>query len=103
MNILNLKILTIIKLLYVLRALIIGMILGIFGFLILVIKFNDTSDLPLWIVGIAAIFLGRNLFNFLKRVIISRAKYPLPLNLLCNILELGKPYYLEKINLTWIK
>lgn len=29
-------------------------------------------------------------------MIISRAKHPLPLNLLCNMNELGKPYYFGK-------
>lgn len=96
MEIFSLKILTIIKLLYVLRALIIIMILGIFGFLIFVIRFNDPNDFALWILGVVAVFFGRNLFNYLKRIIISKAKYPLPTNLLCNILELGKPYYFGK-------
>lgn len=96
MEIFSLKILTIIKLLYILKVLIIGMILGIFGLLIFVVKLNSSSDLVFWILGIVAALLGRNFFDYLKRIIIARAKYPLPLNLLCNILELGKPYYFGK-------
>ncbi|KMQ66318.1 hypothetical protein ACM46_01875 [Chryseobacterium angstadtii] len=96
MEIFRLKILTIIKLLYFLRGLIILVILGIFCTLFYVVKFNDSSDLLFWILGVVAVLFGRNFFNYLKRVIISKAKHPLPLNLLYNILELGKPYYFGK-------
>jgi hypothetical protein len=96
MEIFNLKILTIIKLLYFVRVLIIFLIFGIFMFLISVLKFNNSSYIAGWVLGIIALFFGRDLFNYLKKIIISRAKYPLPVNLLCNILELGKPYYFGK-------
>jgi hypothetical protein len=96
MEIFSLKILTIIKLLYLLKVLIILMVLGIFSILYYVFKFEDSSDLVAWILGIVAVFFAKDFFNYLKKTIISKAKHPLPLNLLCNILELGKPYYFGK-------
>lgn len=96
MEIFSLKILTVIKLLYFLRGLIVLVILGILGILLFIFKFENSTDLVAWILGIAIAFFGRDFFNYLKRIIISKAKYPLPLNLLCNILKLGKPYYFGK-------
>ncbi|SHK99894.1 hypothetical protein [Chryseobacterium polytrichastri] len=96
MEIFSLRILTIINLLYFLRVLIVLMILGIFSILLYVFKFEDSSDLVAWILGIVAICFGRDFFNYLKKIIISKTKHPLPLNLLCNILDIGKPYYFGK-------
>lgn len=96
MEIFSLKILSILKLLYLLRALIILMISAIFSILIFAFPFEDSGDLAAWVLGIAVVFFARDFFNYLKKNIISKAKYPLPLNLLCNILGLGKPYYFGK-------
>lgn len=46
-----------------------------------------------WMFLLASAAFGNKFFNYLKKVIISEAKHPLPLNLLCNILRMGKPYY----------
>ncbi|MFZ4930711.1 hypothetical protein [Chryseobacterium sp. Mn2064] len=40
-----------------------------------------------------SLFLTQYIFGFFKKRVISRAKHPLPLNLLCNINKLGIPYY----------
>ncbi len=47
------------------------------------------------LVGIifSCLFFGLYGVTLLKKIIIPRSKYPLVLNLLCNIKGLGKPYY----------
>lgn len=62
-------------------------------FLILGSRPHDEVYFLGWMFVLASVSFGSRFFNYLKKNIISKAKYPLPLNLLCNILKIGKSYY----------
>ncbi|WP_449388698.1 hypothetical protein [Chryseobacterium lineare] len=96
MEIFSLRILTIMNLLNFLRILLIFTVLIVLGFLIFGSKHHDEIYFLGWMFILAAVSFGVRFFNYVKKIIISRAKYPLPLNLLCNILTIGKPYYFGK-------
>lgn len=96
MEIFSLKVLTIVNILYFLRGLMLAIVFGILWLLIFVLKHHSLSYFMGWAFFFLSVFLGKDLFNYLKKIIISKAKHPLPLNLLCNIIELGKPHYFGK-------
>lgn len=96
MEIFSLRILTIINLLKFLRGLFIFIVLMVLGFLIFGSKHHNEIYFLGWIFILAAASFGVRFFNYVKKIIISKAKYPLPLNLLCNISTIGKPYYFGK-------
>lgn len=93
MEIFDLRILTIVNILYFLRGLMLAIVFGIFWLLIFVLKHHSFGYFIGWAFFFVCVFLGKDLFNYLKKIIISRAKHPLPLNLLCNIIGLGKSYH----------
>ncbi|WP_126653216.1 hypothetical protein [Chryseobacterium aureum] len=101
MEIFSLKILTIINILYFLRTLMIIIGFVAFSFLVLGFKHHNLGYFVGWASFVLFIVFVKDLFNYLKKIIITKTKYPLPLNLLCNILRLGKPYYFgeDKFNL----
>lgn len=96
MEIFSLRILTIMNLLNFLRFMLIFIVLIVLGFLIFGSKHHDEIYFLGWMFILAAVSFGVRFFNYIKKIIISRAKYPLPLNLLCNILTMGKSYYFGK-------
>jgi len=96
MEIFSLRILTIVTILYFLRILLSFIVLTVLIFLIFGSRHHDEIYFLGWMFLLASIAFGSKFFNYLKKVIISKAKYPLPLNLLCNILGLGKSYYFGK-------
>ncbi|UMQ40300.1 hypothetical protein MKS83_12910 [Chryseobacterium sp. Y16C] len=97
MEIFSLRILTIVKVLYFLRISLIVAISIIILFLFFGIENrNHWGEILGGVIIFAAIFFEKDLFNYFKKTIISKAKHPLPLNVLCNIIQLGKPYYFGK-------
>lgn len=68
----------------------------VLGFLIFGSKHHDEIYFLGWMFILATASFGVRFFNYVKKIIISRAKYPLPLNLLCNIIGLGKSYHFGK-------
>jgi hypothetical protein len=96
MEIFSLRILTLITILYFLRILLIFIVFTVLVFLIFGSKHHDEIYFLGWMFLLASAAFGSRFFNYLKKAVISRAKYPLPLNLLCNILQIGKPYYFGK-------
>ena len=98
MEIFSLRILTIVNILQFLRILIIMFIAGIAMCSIFFFKPQDLRNLMFFGSAGIMLFFVKDIFSFLKKIIISRAKHPLPLNLLCNIIELGKPYYFGREN-----
>lgn len=96
MEVFSLRILTIVNILYFLRVLMLAIVFGIFWLLIFVLKHYSLAYFMGWAFFFLSVFLGKDLFNYLKKIIISRAKHPLPLNLLCNIIGLGKSYHFGK-------
>lgn len=97
MEIFTLRILTIVKILYILRISLIIVISSIILFLFFGFE-NRNHWGEIWggVIIFAAIFFEKDLFNYFKKTIILKAKHPLPLNLLCNMIQLGKPYYFGK-------
>jgi hypothetical protein len=95
MKTLNLNILTTVNILFYSR-----MILSLIcGFILLSfwVKEGKTDNFSNIVILAGIIFLGLLLGVFgvtlLKKIIIPRSKYPLVLNLLCNMKGLGKPDY----------
>lgn len=96
MEIFSWRILTIVNILYFLRVLAIAFAVGIPLTFALYFKHNSSLQLAFSGLGIIFLFSIKNIFSYVKKMIISRAKHPLPLNLLCNMNELGKSYYFGK-------
>jgi len=96
MEIFSLRILTIVNILSVLGILLIFLIFTILMFLTFGSKHDDVLYFLGWMFILASVSFGFKFFNCLKKIIISKAKYSLPLNLICNILKIGKPYYFGK-------
>lgn len=96
MGIFSLRILTIVNILYFLRGLMLTIVFGILWLLLFVLKHNSLGYFMGWGFLFLSVFLGKDLFNYLKKIIISKTKYPLPLNLICNIIGLGKSYHFGK-------
>ncbi|WBV59533.1 hypothetical protein PFY12_10745 [Chryseobacterium camelliae] len=95
MKTLNLNILTIVNILFYSRMAL-SLICG-FALLIFFGKNGEIENFSNIIIPIGIVFLGllSGLFGvtLLKKIIIPRSKYPLVLNLLCNMKGLGKPEY----------
>lgn len=91
----NFNILTIVNLLFYSRM-IFSLIFGFSSLYFLREDFKINSFLK-GIVIMIVIFLGVIFGMFgitlMKKILIPRSKYPLVLNLLCNIKGLGKPFY----------
>lgn len=95
MKTLNLNILTTVNILFYSR-----MILSlIFGFALLSFLGKnekiDNFSYKVILAGImfSGLFFGLYGVTLLKKIMVPRSKYPLPLNLLCNMKGLGKPDY----------
>ncbi|WP_029298014.1 hypothetical protein [Chryseobacterium hispalense] len=96
MEIFSLRILTIVNILYVLRILLFLLVFTILISLTFGSKHHNALYFLGWMFILASVSFGVQFFNHVKKIIISKAKYPLPLNLICNILKIGKPYYFGK-------
>jgi hypothetical protein len=94
MEIFTLRILTIVKILYILR---ISLIIYFFNHFVSFFGFENKIIGKIWGgVIILRLYFLRKICLIIQKTIISKAKYPLPLNLLCNMIQLGKPYYFGK-------
>ncbi|WP_124532434.1 hypothetical protein [Chryseobacterium sp. KBW03] len=95
MKTLNLNILTTVNILFYSRM-ILSLICG-FVLLNFWVKNGKNDDFPNIVILAGILFSGLALglygITLLKKIIVPRSKYPLVLNLLCNMKGLGKPDY----------
>lgn len=96
MEIFSLRILTIVNFLHFLRILVVLFAVGTLFSLAFYFKYNSSLQMVFSGLGIIFLFSIKSIFSYVKKMIISKAKYPLPLNLLCNMNELGESYYFGK-------
>ncbi|MGG7470409.1 hypothetical protein ACVVIH_17540 [Chryseobacterium arthrosphaerae] len=92
MEIFGLRILTIVTLIQGLRIFMFLLSGGVFLFSMFSLKDHFIFS----IAGMFFLLMAKEIYDYVKKTIVSRAKHPLPLNLLCNIIELGKPFYFGK-------
>ncbi|MBV8324664.1 hypothetical protein [Chryseobacterium sp.] len=92
----NLGILKIVTILHVIQVVVFLIVAGILSGSLLYFKPYTTLHLIFTGMGVALLLSLKDIFGYIKKHIISRSKYPLPLNLLCNIIQLGKPLYFGK-------